>query len=430
MKRFIKFLLVSIIVVTIAFGIFKVTNKYDLDILNKNIDWSISLKGCEGAKSFAFDEEGNLYLAFEDTIRVLNKDGNDELIIRESKFNILDILYYNKKLYIATDNRILEYNLDAKSYKELITDIPNNGMNKKVNLLLNNDKLYFSVGSNTNSGVVNSKGEAFDIATSPWILTGNNYGDGKTGAFSPYSVSNELGEKVESQKIGNAAILSYDIRTEEVKLYAHGIRNINGWDTDNEGKIKAIVGGMEDLPPRNIKDDKDYIYNLQEENWYGWPDYSGGDPITSPRFTDSVRQEFLIKNHPDKNPSAPIYQDNDVSSLQGLAIDKDGICFEKNTIVFGNNKKGFIYALSKDGVARDLVDLGDKSKIEKIIFYKDSFYILDSKLGCLYNLEYNKAGKLFRLPKIFWIFSIVFIIVIIICVLIKNKSKNVKINSK
>ena len=91
MERFIKFLLVSIIVVTIAFGIFKVTNKYDLDILNKNIDWSISLKGCEGAKSFAFDEEGNLYLAFEDTIRVLNKDGNDELIIRESKFNILDI---------------------------------------------------------------------------------------------------------------------------------------------------------------------------------------------------------------------------------------------------------------------------------------------------------------------------------------------------
>ena len=96
-------------------------------------------------------------------------------------------------------------------------------MNKKVNLLLNNDKLYFSVGSNTNSGVVNSKGEAFDIATSPWIVTGNNYGDGKTGAFSPYSVSNEVGEKVESQKIGNAAILSYDIKTEEIKLYAHRI---------------------------------------------------------------------------------------------------------------------------------------------------------------------------------------------------------------
>ena len=109
-------------------------------------------------------------------------------------------------------------------------------------------------------------------------------GDGKTGAFSPYSVSNEVGEKVESQKIGNAAILSYDIKTEEIKLYAHGIRNINGWDTDNEGKIKAIVGGMEDLPPRNIKDDKDYIYNLQEENWYGWPDYSGGDPIKYTRY--------------------------------------------------------------------------------------------------------------------------------------------------
>lgn len=425
MKRFIKFLLVSIIVVTIAFGIFKVTNKYDLNILNKNIDWSISLKGCEGAKSFDFDDEGNLYLAFEDTIRVINKDGNDELIIRESKFDILDVLYHNKKLYIATDNRILEYNIDAKSYKELVTEIPNNGINKKVNLLLDNNKIYFSVGSNTNSGIVNAKGDAFDIATSSWILTGNNYGEGKTGAFSPYSVSNEVGEIIESQKIGNAAILTYDINTEEIKLYAHGIRNINGWDIDNDGKIKAIVGGMEDTPPRNIKDDKDYIYSLQEQNWYGWPDFSGGDPITSPRFTDLVRQEFLIKNHPDKNPSAPIYQDNDVSSLQGLAIDKEGICFEKNTVIFGNNKKGFIYALTQDGVARDLVDLGDRSKIEKILFYKDSFYILDSSLGCLYNLKSNQASKLFKLPKILWIFSIVFIIVIVICILVKNKNKKI-----
>lgn len=421
MKRFIKFLLISIIVVTMAFGIFKVTNKYNLDILNKNIDWSISLKGCEGAKSFDFDEEGNLYLAFDDTIRIVNKDGNDGVIIRESKFNILDIIYNDKKLYISTDNRILEYDINKKSYKEIVSEIPNNGINKKINLLLHENKLYFSVGSNTNAGIVNEKGEAFDIATGEWILSGNNYGENKTGAFSPYAVTTEVGEKVPSQKLGNAAILSYDLNNGEISLFAHGIRNIKGWDIDDNGEIKGIVGGMEDLPPRNIKDDKDYIYNLQQENWYGWPDYSGGDPITSPRFTDLIKHEYLIKNHPDKNSSRPIYQDNDVSSLQGLAIDRYGKCFDKNTIIFANNKKGFIYALNENGIVKDLVDLGDKSRIEKILFYKDSFYVLDSNSGCLYNLKSNESMGIFKLPKIFWIFSIVFIIVIIICVLIKNK---------
>lgn len=430
MKRFIKFLLISIIVVTIAFGIFKVTNKYNLDILNKNIDWSISLKGCEGAKSFDFDEEGNLYLAFDDTIRIVNKDGNDGVIIRESKFNILDIIYNDKKLYISTDNRILEYDIDKKSYKELVSEIPNNGINKKINLLLHENKLYFSVGSNTNAGIVNEKGEAFDIATGEWILSGNNYGENKTGAFSPYAVTTEVEEKAQSQKLGNAAVLSYDLNNGEINLFAHGIRNIKGWDIDDKGEINGIVGGMEDLPPRNIKDDKDYIYNLQKEDWYGWPDYSGGDPITSPRFTDLIKQEYLIKNHPDKNPSRPIYQDNDVSSLQGLAIDKYGKCFDKNTMIFGNNKKGFIYALNENGIVKDLVDLGDKSRIEKILFYKDSFYVLDSNAGCLYSLKSNESIGIFKLPKIFWIFSIVFVIVIIICVLIKNKEHKISSANK
>lgn len=427
MKKFVKFLFISVIVVTTAFGVFKIKNKHYLDILNKNIEWSITLKGFEGAKSFDFDEKGNVYIAFEDRIRVLNKNGNDELVIKEKQFNILDILYYKNNLYIATDNRILEYDLSTKVYKEVVSKIPNNGINKKVGLLLDGDKLYFSVGSNTNSGVVSSKGEAHDVATGQWILNGNNYGEAKTGGFTDYSVSTENNEKVESQKVGSAAILTYDIKSGDINLFSHGIRNIKGWDIDKDKKIKAIVGGMQDTNPRNIKDDKDYIYNLEKDVWYGWPDYSGGDPITSPRFTNSEKHEFLIKNHIDKNPSAPIYQDKDVSSLEGLAIDREGKCFESGTLVFGNNKENYIYVLNKKGVARKLVSLGNKSKVEKILFNNESFYILDSKAGCLYNLKYTRDINIVELPKVFWIFLIVFILVIVIVLLTKNMSlKNKK----
>ncbi|NLZ35468.1 MAG: hypothetical protein GX889_11325, partial [Clostridiales bacterium] len=189
MKRFIKFLLAALIIVSISFGIYKFKNSYDFKIINKDINLSIKVKGLKDARSFDFDDEGNLYIAFEDTLKIINKNGNNDVIIRDSKFDILDILYYKNKLYIATDNRILEYDLTTNNYKELVINIPNQGMNKKVNLLLKDDKLYFAIGSNTNDGIVNKKGEAFEIPTNNWILVGDNYGEAKTGAFSPYSIS-------------------------------------------------------------------------------------------------------------------------------------------------------------------------------------------------------------------------------------------------
>ncbi|GAB6169452.1 PQQ-dependent sugar dehydrogenase [Clostridium carnis] len=426
MKRFIKFLGISIVTVTIAFGIFKLTNKYNLNIIHKNIDWSISVKGCEGAKSFDFDDNGNLYIAFKDTIRIVNSDGKDKVIIKENNFDILDIIYYNNKLYIATGSRIVEYNCQNNESKELISNIPNLGINKEINLLIENDILYFSVGSNTNSGIAEKKEAAYDLPTNSWILTGNNYGEGKTGPFVPYGNSVEKGEKVEVKKIGNAAVLSYDLNLNEVNLYSHGIRNIKGWDTDNEGNIKAIVGGMEDKEPRAVKDDKDYIYEIKKDTWYGWPDYSGGDPITSPRFSDGTKIDFLLENHPDKTPLAPSYQHKEGQSLMGLAIDKEGKIFEKNTIVFGDNKKNLLYSITKDGVVRELVDLGNNSYISKIRFYNNGFYVLDSSLGCLYELQSSNVGHLFNLPKVLWIFAIIFLIILLGCIVFKINNKKMK----
>ncbi|ATD55648.1 hypothetical protein [Clostridium chauvoei] len=424
MKRFIEFLAISIIIVTCAFGIFKLTNKYDLDVIYQNIDWSIRLKGCNGAKSFDFDKDGNLYIAFKDTIRILNKDGKDEVIINESSFDILDILWHDDKLFIATDNRVVEYDPKTHESQDLVTDIPNRGENKNIQLLYKDDILYLTVGSNTNSGIVDEKGKAEDIATIPWILTGSNCGENKTGPFSPYSVSVEKGEKVKENKIGNASIMAYDLKNKETTIFSHGIRNVKGIDDDSEGNIKGIVGGMEDRGLRPIKDDKDYIYEFKKGAWYGWPDYSGGDPIISPRFTEGEKIDFLIENHPIKTPTAPLYQHKDISSLNGFAIDKEGKFFLKDTMIFADNKQSVLYALTTDGILKKLVDLSENSYVEKVKFYEDGFFILDSNLGCLYRLETLNSGTLFNLPKVVWIFFIGFLIVLLICIIFKFNKKN------
>lgn len=425
MKKFMKFLIGSIIIVTMAFGIFKFTSKYNLDIIHQNIDWSIDVKGYEGARSFDYDEEGNLYIAFKDTIRIIDSNGKDEVIIKD-EFEISDILCSENSLFIATDNRVIEYDLENNESIDLITEIPNNTINKETKLLMKDSILYVSIATNTNSGIVSEKDKAYDMPSFGLTLRGLNYGESKTGAFSPFAVTTENGQKVKESTIGNGSIITYDCESKKTSVYAHGIRNVNGWDVDSDGKIKGIVGGMEDLEPRPIKDDKDYIYEFKKNYWYGWPDYSGGDPITSPRFTDNKSVDFLIENHPTKIPSKPIYQHTSISSLEGFAIDRNGEFFPKDTIIFADNKEGFLYSLSDKGILNELVDLGNKSHIEKIKFYNNSFYVLDSELGCLYNLKHKDQAGTFNLPVEMWLFVVSLLIVILISGIFKFNKRKVK----
>lgn len=426
MKRFFKFLVSSIIIVTVAFGIFKLSNRYSLSVIDDSVEWSISLKGYEGARTFDYDEDGNLYIAFSDTIRVINKDGKDEVIIRENGFDILDILCYENRLFLATDNRIVEYNMKNNTYEERIVEIPNRGENSKINLLGKDRKIYFSIGSNTNSGVVSDEENEKDIATTNWKLTGENYGDKGTGAFSDFGFKTERGQEIEGEILGNASVIEFDLDTEELKIFSHGIRNIRGWDIDSNDELFAIIGGMEDKGVRAVKDDKDYIYKIEGDVWYGWPDYSGGDPITSPRFTDCNRIEFLIENHIDNTPPAPVYQHKDIQCLNGFAIDRGSVLFDKDAKIFADNKTKELYTLSSDGILTSMVKLAENSYIEEIKFYDENMYILDSGTGCLYKLESGVEGELFNLPKVVWVFFIVFLIVIFLCVIYKLNGRNSK----
>ena len=109
MKRFLKFLVFSIVIVTLSFGIYKISNRYDLNLIYKNVDWSINTKALEGAVSFDFDKENNLYIAFKDTIKIVNKDNKEDILLYDEELNIYDIACYNNDIIIASDNRVLLY---------------------------------------------------------------------------------------------------------------------------------------------------------------------------------------------------------------------------------------------------------------------------------------------------------------------------------
>lgn len=424
MKRFLKFLVFSTLVVSISFGIYEINNKYTIDIINKNIGWSINNKGIKDAKSFDFDENGNLYIAFSDSLKIIKEDNKEETLIKKKDFNIYDMVIYKNEIILATGRDIVKYNYENDEILELIKDLPNLGENKYTKLLIEDDILYITIGTNTNSGILDKDSTDCDVPSFEWILSGENYGDNNTGAFVEYGIQNKSGEKVKEGIISNGTILSYDFTSGKISTFATGIRNIEGLDFNNEGKIIAIVGGMEDKGSRAVKDDKDYIYEIKENAWYGWPDYSGGDSITSPKFSDGTNKlEPVISNPPTKTPYGPIYQHYNLSSLKGLVVDREGNILGQDVIVFADNKENYLYSLGKNNVANKIVDLGDNSKVEVIRCYKDGIYVLDSKVGVLYKLESTGNKTIFKLPIIIWGFIIVFIIALIIAEVLKYNKK-------
>ena len=223
----------------------------------------------------------------------------------------------------------------------------------------------------------------------------------------------------------NTASVDYGakvLNSNEFITYATGIRNVEGLAVNSIGKLTAIVGGMEDSGVRAVKDDVDYIYDIKERAWYGWPDFSGGDPITSPRFSDGTNKlSFVIANHPTEVTLGPRYQHDKVSALNGLTIDYEGKCFPKDTVIFADNVENYIYVLTENDTSKAILALDKESHIEKIKYNAANIYILDSKGGCLYKICGQVNTRIFNLPNVIWIFIIIFIMSIIIALMYKSK---------
>lgn len=419
MKRFLKFLFMSIIIVILAFSVFKFSSQYRMNTLKNNISWNVAYKNCNGAVAFDRDKNKNTYIAYDNYIKVIKEDGREEILLQDRSLNIENIIFYNNKLFFISKSELYSYDLNTKVLKSILENIPFEGKYIDRNIIIKDSKLLLSIGSATNSGVVSYDSNytldkiPYDRSSIDIILNGFNYGEKKTGAFMPYGNSSEEGQKIKAQDIANSCVIEIDLNNNKTSLYASGIRNIKGWDLDGQGDLIGIVGGMENVGERAVARDFDYLYKIDKGKWYGWPDFSGGDPISSPRFKDDKLISPLIANPPNKIVSAPIYRYSDVGIIRYLAIDKDGNILDKNTKIYFDSKQNVIGSINSNSVVSNLLKLKDKSKIKGIKYSDGDIYILDSGLGCIYKLQSNNFNLKFNLPIPIWTF-----IGVLLCILI------------
>ncbi|AGX44067.1 hypothetical protein [Clostridium saccharobutylicum] len=430
MKRFLKFLIISVVIVVGAFGVFKFSNQYRMNILKNNISWSVAYRNCKDSVAFDEDENKNFYIAYENYIKVIKEDGREENLIQDKSLKIENMIFYNNKLYFISKSNLYEYDLESKNLKSILKDIPCEGKYLDRNLIVKDSKLLLSIGSATNSGIASPDNNypldkiPYDKSSIDVTLNGYNYGEKKTGAFMAYGNSSEDGQKIKAQEIANSCVLEINLDNNKVSLYASGIRNIKGWDLDSEGTLVGIVGGMENIGERPINRDFDYLYKIDKGKWYGWPDFSGGDPISSPRFKGEKTVPPLISNPPNKIVAAPMYQYSDVGIIRYLAIDKEGKILDKDTKVYFDSKENNVSSISKENVVSNLLSLRTESKINGIKYFEGDIYILDSGIGCIYKLQTSNSSLVFSLPKPVLIFIFVLLFVLL-CLWIARINKNI-----
>ncbi|MDV3427242.1 MAG: hypothetical protein LIR50_08680 [Bacillota bacterium] len=386
---------VIILITFITLGKFKEKSDYKINIPDKKISAKVLVKGTDGALDFTEDDSGNIYIGYKDYIQYVGEKGNSFIILKDESLNISSIDCYKDMLYFTSDSNLISYNIKDKKLKVLINNFPNLGDYNRSNIKINKGRIYITIGAATNSGVVGddnlwkSRYPYFcDISPRDLTLTGVNFGVNKQGAFMMENSRSSKEQQISAHRPGNSEIISYDIETGKIEDYADGIRNVTGFDFNSEGNLIAGVGGMEYRGLRPVFGDKDYIYRIDKGVWYGFPDFSGGDDIQSPRFNvnGTNKNLFILEKHPSSNPPAPIYQHKSLSTLGCLAIDTEGKLGYKDDIYFYDKEDNTIYKLNNLFILSKYIVLNKASDISSIKFYKGNLLVMDRGRGVIYKI--------------------------------------------
>ena len=306
----------------------------------------VFLSGLDEPSCMTFTQQGDLYIAEAGLqsgnnriIRV--RDGQIEEMATGFVSPITGIGNINGDIYITHKCNISVMKPD-RSVQTIITGLHGNGDYGGSNVVYGNDgKMYWGQGTATNSGVVGIDNQwvkrfpsLCDSPGSYIILNGQNFESQNilanpneivyTGAFSPYGVPNREYELRKGVIKASGSILRANLDGSELELVAWGLRYPSHIAFDSNYHLFAANQSYDNRGSRPIVNAPDEFLLIRQNIWYGWPDFAGGEPITSARFRPEggVQPEFLFTNHPNI-PPRPLAIFPPYAGLMGFDINYD-----------------------------------------------------------------------------------------------------------
>jgi glucose/arabinose dehydrogenase len=284
-------------------------------------------QGLNSPSSILFTRDGDLIIADSGYITgrpSLLRLRNGEFEVFAENFNVplTGINSLNDDIYVSHRGAITVINRNG-TRSDIITGLPSNGDYNNSRVAFSAEgKMYFGLGTATNSGVVGT--DNFWVDERPFfhdlpgayiLLNGQNFETmnklrplsqeiAVTGAFSPYGEPN-LPYEIRKEVIrASGGILRANLDGSELELVAWGFRSPSYIKFDDSNRLFVSNDGFDNRGSRPIANAPDEFHIITQGMWYGWPDYAGGEPITSSRFRPEggVQPEFLLSNHPNIPP--------------------------------------------------------------------------------------------------------------------------------
>ena len=335
----------------------------------------IFAKGLTFPAGATFDGEGRLHVvesgyAYGEiwtTPRLLRVESNGRLTkVAEGGKNgpWTGVAFHDGNFFVAEGGtmeggRILRISPDGE-IKAIVDGLPSFGDHHTDGPAVSRDGwIYFGQGTASNSGVIGEDNAKFgwlkrkpqfhDIPGEDITLAGHNFetknvlapderGKVETGGFVPFGQKTEENQVIRGQVKCSGAILRARPDGSDLQLVAWGFRNPFGLAFDASGQLFATDNAFDDRGSRPVWGTADVLWRVEQGKWYGWPDFSAGEPVTSGKFKPPGKEQpkFLLAKHPGK-PPAPV-------ALLGVHSSADGLDFSRGD-QFGYEGEAFVALL-------------------------------------------------------------------------------------
>ncbi len=297
---------------------------YEAEVVAKGFTYPTSMSITDDGTVY-IGESGFVYGPKTTEARIMSVSPTGEVAEIASGFNGplngLDVVD-DDTLLVSHRGKISQLCLDTGETEDLIADLPAKGDHHNNEVVAGPDgEIYFGVGTATNAGVVGSDSFVYawadrhpdfhDQPSRSFELTGENYphmnlgtpnplGYTFTGAFAPFGETRSEGEVVEETVPASGAIHRIDADG-SVSVYADGLRNPYGLVMDDDSTLYATNLGYDDRGVRAVSGSPDWVVEVHEGAWYGWPDFAGGNPLTEEQFASErgVNLNPLISDPPE-----------------------------------------------------------------------------------------------------------------------------------